>query len=405
MSKQQVPPAPNYQPLADAQLSIAADQKGLAQAQMAIAAEDRALAREQYEWAKQAYAENKGVTDQVVESFLATQAETTRNAQADRERYEDIFQPLEDDLAKDAQSYASEDRRELEMGRAQANVAQQFGAARVAAQRDLEAFGVNPGATRFAALDIGIRAQQAAAEAAAGNQASQMVDATGRALRSEAINVGRGYPGQVAGTYGTALQAGAQGNGQNLATTASGANTMGTGVQWGASANNANAGATGSYNGASNATSGAVSAMNTGYSNAAQQFKMNQENSSGWGSALGLVAGMGTKLAAANMSAGGSLLFEGGGAVEPPDGGAVPKQLSPSGGKAIDDVPARLNVGEFIVDADTVAFKGTEFFHKLKIKSREALAELENESGAVPTVHPGAMGAPQGGRRAALEVA
>jgi hypothetical protein len=38
--------------------------------------------------------------------------------------------------------------------------------------------------------------------------ARERTDAMGRALRSEAINVGRGYPGQVAQSYGLAQQAG-----------------------------------------------------------------------------------------------------------------------------------------------------------------------------------------------------
>jgi hypothetical protein len=381
MSSNKAPPPPNYQPLADAQLQIA-------QMQKESAGVSEAFMREQYEWAKQAYAENKGVTDRVVEAFLDTQEVNARNAAADRERYESIYQPLEDDLAREAREYASPERKELEMGRAAAQVAQQFGAARVSAQRDLEAFGINPGATRFAALDIGTRAQQAAASAGAANQAGQQVDAVGRALRSEAINVGKGYPGQIAGQYGTALQSGSGAGGQALATTASGGNTMGTAPQYGALANN-------SLTGASSSTAGAANALNMGYNNTLAGWKAGQEASSGWGSALGLIGGMATKFIPG---------FDDGGAVG--DGGLVPKQVSPSRGQAVDDVEARLSPGEFIVDAETVKFKGTEFFHKLKIKSREALAELENESGAVPTVHPSAMGAPGGaGRRQALEVA
>jgi len=370
MSSQSAPPPPDYTPIA--------------RASEAASAESAALAREQFAWAKQTYAENKGVTDKVVERFLATQDTNDAAAASDRARYENTFQPLEDSLAKEASEYSSPEKRALEMGRAEASVGQQFQAARTNAQRDLESFGVNPGATRFAALDIGARAQEAATKAAAANQAGQMVDATGRALRSEAINVGRGYPGQIAGTYNTALQAGTGAVNTGLSTTASGANTMGTGVQWNGQANQA-------LNTWGNT-------LNNGYQNEMAQFNANQKSSSGVGSALGAVAGIGMgMMGLPTASVGGKLLgFE--------DGGAVPAGMSPSGGAQTDDVEAgtsetgalNVNVGEFIVPKDTVTFKGTEFFHKLIAKTREDEAKAKQTSGAVPTTirRPAAMQRP-----------
>lgn len=373
MSSNDVPPAPDYSPIAEAQ--------------MAAAKESASIAREQLAWAKQVYAENKGVTDQVVDAFLRAQQRSEDAAIKDRQRYEGIYQPLEDDLARDAQDYASEERKTAEMGRASANVAQQFGAARLNAQRDLEAFGVNPAATRFAALDIGVRAQQAAAQAGASNQAAQMVDATGRALRSEAINVGRGYPGQVAGTYNTVLQAGTGANNAGLATTASGANTMGTGAQWQGLSNGAYTGAAGT--------------MHMGYGDQMAQYKAEQESSSGWGTALGLVAGVGGKfLGLPTSSVGGKLLgFAEGGAVpggqSEEDGGVIPRQVSPSRGKAVDDVPAKVTAGEFIVPKDVVEWFGQKHMYSLIEKADKERAEKKQNTGAIPSIHPSAMGAPQ----------
>ena len=369
MSQNDAPVAPDYSPIADAQ--------------KAMAAEQLALSREQFAWAKQTYAENKEVTDKVVGSFLKTQEENQANAAKDRARYESIYQPLEDNLAADAASYASPERKEREMGRAQANVAQQFSAARRNAQRNLESFGLNPADTRYAALDIGVRAQQAAAAAGAGNAASDMVDATGRALRSEAINVGKGYPGQIAGTYGTALQAGSGANQQGLATTASGANTMGTGAQWGALGGN-------SY-------SGAASTMNTGYSNQLAEAKYNQDNMGQWMTLAGGALGAGAKLASAGFFG-----VADGGAIEegmsddvrglptehaiPPqvDGGVVPRQVSPSGGKAIDDVPAKLSEGEFIVPKDVVSWYGQKHMYTLIERAEKERQEKKQSTGAIP---------------------
>lgn len=354
------------------------DYSGIVKLQKNMAKEQLALQREQYDWAKKTYAENKEITDKVVTSFLDTQKLNAENAAKDRQRYEEVFQPLEDDLAKEAQDYATPERKEKEMGRAQANVAQQFSAARRNAQRNLESFGLNPADTRYQALDIGVRAQQAAAAAGAGNQASDMVDATERALRSEAINIGRGYPGTIAQTYNTALQAGTGANQQGLATTASGANTMGTGMQWGTMAGN-------SFN-------NAASTMNTGYKNQLDYTKAVQDQSSGLGSALGLAAGVGMGFMGLPTTGGGSIGgkmfgFEDGGAVET-DGGVVPEQVSPSRGIEVDDVEARLSPGEFILDQDTVAWWGQKHMYSLIEKADKEREEMKQRTGAVPTMRP-----------------
>ena len=52
-------------------------------------------------------------------------------------------------------------------------------------------------------------------------------------------------------------------------------------------------------------------------------------------------------------------------------GGRVPMQASPSQGRQTDDVPARLNAGEFVIPKDVAAWKGQEFFQKLIDGSRK----------------------------------
>jgi hypothetical protein len=349
-SKNKAPPPPDYTPIANASREAA---------QLSYS-----LGKEQLAWAKEQYANDSEVTSRVVDSFLDTQAINQETAQKDRARYEEIFQPLEESLAADAASYSSPERRDLEMGRAQAGVAQQFDAQRSNALSQLESFGIDPTSTRYAALDLGYRAQQAAASAAAGNQAGQQVDAMGRALRSEAINVGRGYPGQIAGQYGTALGAGSQGVNSTLAQTASGANTMGTSAQ---------------YMGLGNQSLGTWgNTLNAGYQNQLAAHNANQNASSGWGSALGLIGGIG-------MSA---RKLEGGGSVDPgaTPGGAVPIGASPSGGGAIDDVPAALTAGEFVIPKDVTSWMGEKQMHQLIERARKEQQELPQKSGAIPSV-------------------
>lgn len=312
------------------------------------------LGKEQLDWAKEQYGKDSAITGKVVDQFLADMSDTSANAKKDRARYEQIFQPLEQDLANDAATYATPEKKDLEVGRAQANVGQQFTQAREQAKSELEGYGINPSSTRFAALDIGMRANEAAAKAAAGNQAAENVDTTARALRSEAINVGKGYPGQIAQSYGASVGQGNSAGGQQLAQTASGANTMGTGMGWQQTGNSA-VGQWGNI-------------LNTGYQNQLSAWQANQQASSGWGSALGLIGGIAT-----------SFLAEGGAVGDPAaQGGAIPVAASPTGGAAIDDVPAKLTPGEFVAPKDVVAWKGEEFFQKLIKKSREDMGHPDN---------------------------
>jgi hypothetical protein len=330
------------------------------------------LGKEQLAWAQRQYASDREIIDQVVGAALKRQEANDATALKDRERYEGTYQPLEDDLAREARDYASDDRQEFEMGRAAASVAQNFEGARRAALDNLESYGIDPASTRFAALDLGTRIDQAAAQAGAANMARANTENVGRALRSEAINVGRGYPGQIAGTYATAQQAGNAGANAQLAGTASGAATMGTGAQW----NQQGLGALNTWG----------NTLNMGYQNQIDQFNANQQASSGLGGLLG--AGLG-------MIGNAGLAFEDGGAVPAgaipvTPGGNVPRQASPSGGRAVDDVPANLTAGEFVVPKDAVSWFGEKHFQDLiaKAQKEKSGAPAQPKSTIIPAGRP-----------------
>jgi len=55
-------------------------------------------------------------------------------------------------------------------------------------------------------------------------------------------------------------------------------------------------------------------------------------------------------------------------------GGFVSHAMSPSDGRQVDDVPARLNQGEYVIPRDVVHWKGKDFFHKLIAQSRKTRA-------------------------------
>jgi hypothetical protein len=353
-SKQKAPPAPDY--------------SGIAAASEASAQRAYQLGEDQLQWAKDQYAQDRSLTDKVVQSAIDTQNQNAATAAADRARYEQTYQPLEDQLVKTAQDYSSPDRQSLEMGRAAANVNDQFNAQRNAALQNLEGFGVDPSSTRYAALDIGQRATQAAAAAAAANQARQATEATGQALTSEAINVGRGYPGQIAGQYGTSLQAGNQAVNSNLATTASGAQTMGTGTQ---------------YMGLGNQAVGVAGGiLGQQYQNQLAGWQANQSASSGIGSLLGTVGSLAATTGWATGGAVPARALPVAANDVPSRGGTVPRGASPSRGAIPDDVDAKLTAGEFVIPADVRSWKGEEFYQKHIAKARQDRAQ---QSQARPT--------------------
>lgn len=350
MGKKDAPPPPDYTPLAQAsqaQVDLARDQMKVnsAQADRQFGLQQNAL-----DWAKGEFAKNDATTDKVTQAQLDAQNFAMENARKAQSRYESIYQPLEDQAVQTAKNYDSPENERLQAGAAQATVAQQFGQARVAAAQNLESFGIDPSATRYAALDVGGRIAQAAASAAAGNQSVQQTQATARALQANAINVGRGLASDVNAGTNTSVNAGSSAVNAGNQTANTGGNIMGTSTQYGALGSGLYGNATGALNAGTNAIGTWGSTLNNGYNAQLGAFNAQQNASSGIGSALGLAASFIPGLA---------------------EGGAVPASASPTRGKAVDDVPARLTPGEFVIPKDVVAWKGEEHFQKFIQKSRE----------------------------------
>ena len=345
--KNSAPAPPDYGPL------IAANEKTAKFAQK--------LANEQWQWAKGVYNENKGLMKDTNTSFLKSMEMGRVAAEEDRARYKALYQPMEDRLIQEARTYDTQERRDMEAGAAQAGVAQQFDAARNQAASQLESFGVNPSATRFAALDLNMRAAEAAAKAGAGTAAARGVEDTARKLTAGAVDVGRGYPAAITASANQGVQAGGQAQlGTNQAY-ATGAEAMGTGPQW--------------LGGSNTALANWGGALNNQYQNQIDQYKANQSASSGFGSTLGMLAGIGMKMYG----------FE--------EGGVVPPDMSPSRGAVDDDVPAAVSVGEVIVPSDVVNWLGEKHFNKLAEKARKE----KSETRAVPTDSAGVRQYAQGG--------
>ncbi|QGM46131.1 hypothetical protein [Methylocystis heyeri] len=347
-------------------------------ASMQAAQEQYALGMQQLDWAKGVYNDQKPYMQQEAQNQIDAQTQSNNFAQQQQQFYTNTYQPMEQQFAQTAQNWDTNAREQQNAGAAEATTSSQFDQARTAAQSQLESFGVDPSSTRYAALDVGSRAQQAAASASAGNTAIQNTKMQGLALQSQAINTGRGYPSAINQTTGTGSAAGS-----------AGANTLNSSFSTGANA----------MNGAStwfNAGNSAMANVNNAWGNYNTAYQAGQNSSSGIGGILGTVLG----------SVAGKLTFAEGGEVpdQPQEqapaqaidrgsfaGHHVPAAASPTGGRAIDDVPARLNVDEFVIPRDVVHWEGEKAMYGLIEKAQKERAHKESTT----HIRPGTMAIPQ----------
>ena len=336
------PPPPDYSSVAEASEEVAR-----------IAQE---TAREQLDWAKEQYTKNNVLLNKVLDVQLPAMQKRFDDYQADRARYEELYQPLEDQLIEEAKTYDSPERREEEAAKAIAETAASFDAQRQNAMRNLEGYGIDPSQTRSQGLDKDVRIAQATASAQAGAAGRDRVEDVGRALRGEAINIGKGYPGQIAQSVGQAVTSGqaALSGAQQNTQVASGAMT-----------------APSAYMGVGNqAISTWGNTLNQGYQNQLDAYNAG----GGVMQALGWLVGQ----------LGGAYLGRAaeGGEIEGP------------GGPKDDAMAIRVSDGEYVIPAEVVKRKGTEFFEKLITKTKED--EMERQGIPVGQQKQAALPPPRG---------
>jgi hypothetical protein len=264
--KGSAPAAPNYQPIAQSSLDAAK-----------IAGQTSA---DQLQWARQQYADQAPYTKQVMQGMIDAQTAQTASAQQAQQFYSGTYQPIESQFATEAQNYNTPARTDERSAQAQADVATAFSGQRQAALQSLEGYGIDPSQTRYGALDLGTRISQAAAQSAAGTTSRNQSEAQGLALQGEAINIGRGYPGQIAQSYSTATSAGQAGVNAGLNTSSTYGGLMGSPATW-ASQQQQDLG-------------GATNAQNTGFNNQLAGFNANAQIGMNQSSGIGsLVGGLG----------------------------------------------------------------------------------------------------------------
>jgi hypothetical protein len=332
-----------------------------------------ALSERQQQWAEDQWTQQLDLLRNTLDTQMGIAKRQDEAGQEDRARYKDIYQPIEDDLVKDFMDFDSPERRNLDAGRAQAGVQQQFDAQRRNAEQRLSSYGVDPSQLRAGALDLNVRMDMAAQQAAQGNAARNRVEDLGRSLRAEAINIGKGYPSQVAGAYGQALAAGNSAVGNMNNTVSTGAGTMGTGGSW-ASQGQENAGMT--QRGILGGYQGQLAGYDSGGGALGALGGLAGQALGGWASG-GFMTGKDTSLFGG----------EGGGVIDPDSmGGPGPS----------DTVPAMLEKGEYVIPEDVVRRLGTNHLDKLIAKQREGGEQQGVKAGEMPRPDGVVPGGPDG---------
>jgi len=256
------------------------------------------LGKEFLEFSKQAWADSNkrqdkldGLTEEVTRQQLGIARDQEAWAREDRERYKNVFQPIEDEFIAEAKDYGSQTRQAQAAAEAKADVQAQAAQAREAGLRQSASLGINPASGRYAGINRTTDLATGLAAAGAQNTARQQMRDKGLALKADIASMGKGLPAQSAATMGLGLQAGAGAVGMN----------QNNQQMRNASTNIMNTG----YSGAMQGWAGAGQTMNNLYGNQLQAWsaenKMKAANASGIGSFLGSMAGFGLSFSDKNM--------------------------------------------------------------------------------------------------------
>jgi len=318
------PRPPDLTPISNAQIELGRQSMELAREQLGISREQfdffRTQSLEELGFAREQAAQMLGLQTRALEAGERANAISGRVADAqiglmdqardfatrDRARWESTFVPLQDRFIAEAESFNTEGRREMEAGRAVADVQRMAEAQRVNADARLSSMGLDPSQFRSASIASMMGAQTAAAGALQANNARRGVEDKGRALRADAINLGMGLPAQATQAIGVSSGAGA--NASGAAGQAGGSMMSGIGTAAGLSSGAANlrSGALGqmgaltgsptqwaqmgqgSMGMAGNMYNNAGATLTQGFSNAMSRYNAQQQ---GMGNMLGLAAG------------------------------------------------------------------------------------------------------------------
>lgn len=264
-----------------------------AQQSTALAQEQQSLAKEQLAWEKDRAARQDPLVEKIANQQIEASDVNAQRAASQWKAYQDLFAPIEAQVASDAANYDSPERQARMAAEAGADVARGYDASADTTARQMERMGINPNSGRFQGLVNETALARAKDTAGAMNAARRNTELQGIGLRQQAANFGRNLPntGIAADTTGSNIGSSAIGNlnAGNAARQASQA----TAQNW--------------YGGAQGGTNAAGNLLTGQYSNQLNAWNQNEQNKAASMAGFGQLAGMGLAL----MRKGGVIKGEG----------------------------------------------------------------------------------------------
>lgn len=257
---------------------------GLAAMKSAQTGEDfLAFTQKQYEISNARQVEQDKIANEVTQNQLDASRQSQQWATEDRQRYKDVYEPMQDQYIDEAKNWDSAARQDTRAVEAKADVMNNAALARQSTERNMASMGVDPTSGRYAGVNRG--ADQATALSAAGaqNNARNTVRKEGVAMRADAINMGNGLSVNPATSLGLSSNTGSAAYGTTAANNAQAAGNASIMSQ--------------GYQGAMNGYSNQASILNQQYNNQLNAWSASNQaasnaSSSLWGG-IGSLAGMG----------------------------------------------------------------------------------------------------------------
>lgn len=237
------------------------------------------FAQEQFKVANARQAKQDIIANQVTQQQLDASKQSQKWATEDRKRYQDVFQPLQDEFIETASNWDSKERQESVAAEAKADVINSATQQRQATQRNMASMGVDPTSGRFAGVDRAAEVDTALAAAGAQNNARSTVRNQAVAMKGDAVNMGNGLAVNPATSLGLSTGAGSaamQTTAGNNAQAAGNANIMGQG-----------------FSGAMSGYGNQANILNAQYGNQLNAWQANQQANNSMWSGIGSIAGMG----------------------------------------------------------------------------------------------------------------
>ena len=166
------------------------------------------LAENQLSWTKDRAAKQDPLIEKIVNQQISSGDANAARAADQWKIYKDTFQPVEQRMVKDAMEFDSPERKERMAAEAGADVGRSYDAAQEQNLRTMGAMGINPNSGRFAELANETALSRAKDTAGAMNKARRDTEMTGIALRTGAVQTGRGLPNTGIAADSLALNAG-----------------------------------------------------------------------------------------------------------------------------------------------------------------------------------------------------